>query len=198
MRESHVMTCKAFAGYLQCQTKGQLLWRSGRVEPDFIEMVTERFKLASVAQIQTSIGRHLISYEELSSAKCDKSFLDKLFLIDCDTTYLDIRTTHIPKLAGAKTKPESEDSLPPILFTVPEPLEPWHKTPLSFAAIANGASEPRTSLSVQDGATRKMSSGVAGFQSDSGLQRHSKAPKSLSWKPGTALFEPAPIFTSFL
>ena len=53
MLESHVMTCKTFAGYLQCQTKGQLLWRSGTVEPDFIEMVSERFKLASVARIQT-------------------------------------------------------------------------------------------------------------------------------------------------
>jgi hypothetical protein len=130
MPESHVMTCKTFAGYLQCQTKGQLLWRSGTVEPDFIEMVSERFKLASVAQIQTCIGRHLISYDELS-AKCEQSYL-----IDCGTTYLDIRTTHIPRGVGAKTKSEPEGSSLPILFTVHEPIESWHKTLLCFAAIA--------------------------------------------------------------
>jgi hypothetical protein len=102
--DSHVMTCKTFAGYLQCPTKGQLLWRSGTVEPDFIEMVSDRSKLASVAQIQTCIGRHLISYDELS-AKCEQSCL-----IDCGTTYLDIRTTHIPQGVGAKTKSDSEGS----------------------------------------------------------------------------------------
>jgi predicted RecB family nuclease len=130
MPESHVMTCKTFAGYLQCQTKGQLLWRSKTVEPDFIEMVSERFKLASVAQIQTCIGRRLISYDELSP-KCDESYL-----IDCGTTYLDMRTTHIPQGVGAKTNSEPEGSFLPILFTVHEPIDSWHKTLLCFAAIA--------------------------------------------------------------
>jgi predicted RecB family nuclease len=130
MPESHVMTCKTFAGYLQCQTKGQLLWRSKTVEPDFIKMVSERFKLASVAQIQTCIGRRLISYDELSP-KCDESYL-----IDCGTTYLDMRTTHIPQGVGAKTNSEPEGSFLPILFTVHEPIDSWHKTLLCFAAIA--------------------------------------------------------------
>jgi predicted RecB family nuclease len=130
MLESPVMTCKTFAGYLQCKTKGQLLWRAGTVEPDFTEMVSVRYKIASVAQIQSWISRKVISYDELS-VKCEQSFL-----IDCDTAYLDIRTTNMPQGVGAKNKSDRDRSFLPILFTVHEPIESWHKTLLCFAAIA--------------------------------------------------------------
>jgi predicted RecB family nuclease len=130
MLEAHVTTCRTFAGYLQCQTKGQLLWRSGTDTPNFVELVSERFKLDSVARIQTAIGRHLIPYDEVSAQ------LEQSFLVDCDTTYLDVSTTHVPQKVGTKAKVSPEHSFLPILFTIHEPIESWHKTLLCFAAIA--------------------------------------------------------------
>jgi predicted RecB family nuclease len=111
--------------------KGQLLWRSGTGQPGLIELVRERYKLESVARIQAEIGRSIIPFGDIRA-----QLEPAAFLIDCDTTYLDIRTTHVPQQLGTKTKVSPDHSFLPILFTIHQPIDSWHKTLLCFAAIA--------------------------------------------------------------
>jgi predicted RecB family nuclease len=131
MTDPNLITARTFAGYLQCNTKGQLISRSTTIEtPDITELVREQFKRASVAKIQTSTNRRLIQYAE-RLAKNKQSYL-----IDCDTTYLDIRQLDKLQQFRAKRKSATEYPFVPILFLPHEPIQAWHKVLLCFSAIA--------------------------------------------------------------
>src|SRR5437667_6158754 len=82
------ITARVFTGYLQCNTKGQLLSRSTVADaPDFTELLLKRFKAACVAPIEKSTSRSLIQYEKIAEHIAWQD--GQSCLIDCATTYVD-------------------------------------------------------------------------------------------------------------
>jgi predicted RecB family nuclease len=129
------LTAQVFAEYLQCKTKGQLLWRSPQPPiAHFTNVFCNRIKSASAERAEHSIGRRLIGFDEL--ANLDFSRLDQRFLIDCGTTCVDLSRVHISHRARTGSKSNERDPFLPILFVVDEPLQNWHKILLCFSAIA--------------------------------------------------------------
>jgi hypothetical protein len=83
-----LLTARAFAGYLQCNTKGQLLARCTIAEsPDYTELPLKAFKTVTAGLIETSTSRCFIQYDELAHrfAAQDR----RSYLIDYDTTYVE-------------------------------------------------------------------------------------------------------------
>jgi predicted RecB family nuclease len=130
------LTARIFAGYLQCNTKGQLLSRSMIAEPlDLSDIVREKFKAASAPLIEKSMSRRIIRYDELALHITVHD--GQPCLIDCDTTYVDTNKVIIPQRLRKNAKTTS-DSYLPILFLPHAPIQTWHKTLLCFSAIALG------------------------------------------------------------
>jgi predicted RecB family nuclease len=129
------LTAQLFAEYLRCKTKGQLLWRSPQPPiAHFTNTFCNRIRSDSADRAEDSIGRRLIGIDEL--ATLDLSKPERRFLIDCDTTYVDLSRVHISYRARTGPKSHERDPFLPILFVVDEPLQNWHKSLLCFAAIA--------------------------------------------------------------
>ena len=130
------LTARIFAGYLQCNTKGQLLSRSMIAEPlDLSDIVREKFKAASAPLIEKSMSRRIIRYDELALHITVHD--GQPCLIDCDTAYVDTNKVIIPQRLRKNAKTTS-DSYLPILFLPHAPIQTWHKTLLCFSAIALG------------------------------------------------------------
>ena len=129
------LTARVFAEYLQCKTKGQLLWRAPPSRnAHFTNEYCNRIKSNSADRAEHSTGRRLIAFDDL--AHLDLTRLERRFLIDCDTTYLDMSRVLIPHRARSGSKPHERDPFLPILFVVDGPSQHWHKILLCFSSIA--------------------------------------------------------------
>ena len=129
------LTAKVFAEYLQCKTKGQLLWRAPQSQnAHFTNVYCNRIKSDSADRAEHSTGRRLISFDDL--AHLDLTRLERRFLIDCDTSYLDMSRVLISHRARTGSKPHERDPFLPILFVVDGPSQHWHKLLLCFSSIA--------------------------------------------------------------
>src|SRR5712691_6862547 len=134
MSVTHCLTARAFAAYLQCKTKGQLLSRSIPGDTaDFAELLLDRFKEVAAPVIQETTGRALLRYDELPAHLAAHG--EPPGLIDCDTTYIDI-TRIVSEESHESRQPVSADLYVPVLFVPNDPILSWHKALLGFAAIA--------------------------------------------------------------
>lgn len=124
-----------FAEYLQCNTKGQLLWRSPQAESShFSDALYNAIKAGSINGAAHSLERRLITFDQIE--KVDSSCFDERFLIDCDTAYADFSSIDLPHRTGAASKTVDKDRYLPILVVADEPIQKWHKLVLCFSAIA--------------------------------------------------------------
>jgi predicted RecB family nuclease len=129
------LTARLFGEYLQCKTKGQLLWRSPRPPiSHFANVFCNRIKSDLVDRAEHSIGRRLIGFDEL--ANLDFSRLERRFLIDCDTAHVDLSRVLISHRVRTGPRSHERDPFLPILFVVDGPLQHWHKILLCFSAVA--------------------------------------------------------------
>jgi hypothetical protein len=133
-----LLTARAFAGYLQCNTKGQLLARCTIAEsPDYTELPLKALKTVAAGLIETSTSRCFIRYDELAHrfAAQDR----RSYLIDYDTTYVEANQALVSqqlRRSVKSTKSAGDHFCAPVLFLPHEPIRAWHKTLLCFAAIA--------------------------------------------------------------
>src|SRR6476619_6339943 len=86
---SSLLPARLFAEYLQCSTKGQLLWRSPQAEsPHFTSFFYSNIKSGSIGRTEHALGRRLIGFDEMGDV--DLSPAEQRFLVDCDTAYVDL------------------------------------------------------------------------------------------------------------
>jgi len=132
---SSLLPARLFAEYLQCNTKGQLLWRSAQPEtPHFTKFFYNKIKSGSADRAEHSMGRRLIGFHKI--ADIDLSRVEQRFLVDCDTAYVDLSCVHISHQAWTGSKSTDGDPFLPILFVVDGPIQKWHKILVCFSAIA--------------------------------------------------------------
>ena len=132
---SSPLPAQLLAEYLQCNTKGQLLWRSPKPEaPHFTSFFYNTIKAGSTHRVEHSMGRRLVGFDEI--ADIDLSGVEGRFFVDCDTVHVNLSRVHISHRPRKDSKSTDGDPFLPILFVVDGPIQNWHKTLLCFSAIA--------------------------------------------------------------
>ena len=125
-----VPTAQVVAAYLQCKTKGTLLWQciTGD-DPDFLLPLMHEYKTASRASLEQQTGRTLIDFVDLTS----RAGQGNAYLIDAESTSVDMAAINeLPK----STTNNRDSACAPALFLPFEQADSWHKALLHFAAFA--------------------------------------------------------------
>ena len=152
------LTAQRLADYLQCNTKGQLLWRSPQPRsPHFTSFFCNEIKFRLADRAGHSTGSRVIAFDKISNIVLSR--VEGRFLVDCDTAYVDLSRVQITHRARTGPKAHDRDPFAPVLFVVDGPIQKWHKTLLCFSAIAIshlGQSMPSTGY-IFRGYDRKVS-----------------------------------------
>jgi predicted RecB family nuclease len=152
------LTAQLLADFLQCNTKGQLLWRTPQPKiPHVTHSFRNEIKLGSADRAEHSTGRHLISFDELSTVGLSR--VEGRFLVDCDTAYVDLSRVDVSHRTRKGSKSVDREPFAPILFVVDGSIQNWHKALLCFSAIAiSNLGQPMPSIGyVSHGYDREVS-----------------------------------------